>query len=613
MAETQESLSQELNLKTTVNKYIMKRTLLSLFALIVCVTLYAEKERRVYYLDCSWSMKSNKIWKDVCSNLTNAIDCIDDQNTELIVVPFAIDGKYHECLEGCSCLATDAGKNELKKYITSLDKVLNRGSKTYHSETLNDFYFNKRVLTDSNSVTYMFLMTDGMTDAPDPPKFYDLLEQWKDRYSSKSVYGFYVMLHPSARNNKAEKIINDTVDDHLWQVETANVNINLIRLTSGMVLNTRDNSAKWIDVPLTGNISHINLDLTDTSENYDITRCEKYSDYIRVYISPKKNLSLIPEYEDINILIDVSDTCDFDFLLTKSIVVRCENKHVDAISPTFNKGKKIEKLGEVVYHPKFWWSQEKSEELSTVLQLQPSDDAAANNSCVEFEFVDKDGKIIPTSELRIKVDDVLLDRNRFTANCNKDTYTIKFEYTPEAKGGKHQGYLRLVSHNIDRCGNNDLSSCNGCIDVLCWQINYDKKMNPLATGLLIFVITILGAILLWFVVFCPIIYPRFGSAQKTFTAPGMAPLIVKFKGARLVIVSATPQKKQSVWNRFWTGKIMYKIHPAFTVPIAFKPSKGRRILTKYPIGTYQVMPNPIPYVGTATIIDIAKNVKINVN
>ena len=93
----------------------------------------------------------------------------------------------------------------------------------------------------------------------------------------------------------------------------------------------------------------------------------------------------------------------------------------------------------------------------------------------------------------------------------------------------------------------------------------------------------------------------------------MAPLIVKFKGARLVIVSATPQKKQSLWNRFWTGKVMYKIHPAFTAPIAFKPSKGKRILTKHPIGAYQVMPNPIPYVGTATITDIAKNVKINVN
>ena len=78
MAETQESLSQELNLKTTVNKYIMKRTLLSLFALIVCVTLYAEKERRVYYLDCSYSMISNGLWKDVRDNLFKAIDNIED-------------------------------------------------------------------------------------------------------------------------------------------------------------------------------------------------------------------------------------------------------------------------------------------------------------------------------------------------------------------------------------------------------------------------------------------------------------------------------------------------------------------------------------------------------
>lgn len=584
----------------------MKKILCLLFVFVLSLPLFATKERRVYYLDCSYSMvRPNKIWTEVCSNLTNAIDCIDDQNTELIVVPFAIDGKYHECLEGFSCLATDAGKNELKKYITSLDKVLNKGSKTFHSETLNDFYFNKRVLTDSNSVTYMFLMTDGVTDAPDPPKFYDLLEQWKDRYSSKSVYGFYVMLHPSARNNKAAKIINDTVDDHLWEVETANVNINLIRLTSGMVLNTRDNSAKWVDVPLTGNISHINLDLTVTSENYDITRCEKYSDYIRVYIIPKKNLSLIPEYEDINILIDVSDTCDFDFLLTKSIIVRCENKHVDAINPTFNKGKKIEKLGEVVYYPKFWWSQEKSEELSTVLQLQPSDDAAANNCYVEFEFVDKDGKIIPTSELRIKVDDVLLDRNRFTANCNKDTYTIKFEYTPEAKGGKHQGYLRLVSHNLDRCGNEDVS-CGKCVNALCWQINHDKCMNPLVKCLMWCSIVLLAAILVWMLVIKHILYPRFRKIKKTLVIPNQTPIVMQFKGARMLIVDNV-KHKQSWWNRVWTGKVIYKQHTSITSPITLKPTAGgKKILFIANTLHYTCNVNPIG-IQPVTIVDKTNN------
>ena len=81
----------------------------------------------------------------------------------------------------------------------------------------------------------------------------------------------------------------------------------------------------------------------------------------------------------------------------------------------------------------------------------------------------------------------------------------------------------------------------------------------------------------------------------------------------MVEVAAAHKKKQSAWNRFWTGKILYKTHPAFVEPIVFKPSKGHRVLSKYQAGAYQITPNPMPGVGAATIVDIKKNLKINVN
>lgn len=50
------------------------------------------KERRVYYLDCSYSMKQpNGIWDEVKENLKNAIEKVTDETTELVVVPFAFD------------------------------------------------------------------------------------------------------------------------------------------------------------------------------------------------------------------------------------------------------------------------------------------------------------------------------------------------------------------------------------------------------------------------------------------------------------------------------------------------------------------------------------------
>jgi hypothetical protein len=385
----------------------------------------------------------------------------------------------------------------------------------------------------------------------------------------------------------------------------------MIRIENGCIFSARNNQ-QYVDIPVSGNINTVEFLLNAIGESdYAISNCEKYSDFLRVHLKPKKELSNIPEVINLPINIKLRGAGTFDFLLTEKVDIRCENKHVDAINPTFNKGKKIEKLGEVVYYPKFWWSQEKSEELSTVLQLQPSDDAAANNCCVEFEFVDKDGKIIPTSELRIKVDDVLLDRNRFTANCNKDTYTIKFEYTPGAKGGKHQGYLRLVSHNIDRCGNHDLSSCNDCIDVLCWHINYVKKMNPLAKIILWCSILIFAAFVAWILFFKPLFYPRFRAIKKTLVIPNQAPIVIRFKGARLVVIDST-RHKQSWWNRFWTGKIIYKQNHSITSPITLKPTaNGKKVLFVANTAHYTCNPNPID-MHPATIIDRINNQQITI-
>ena len=584
----------------------MKRILFSLFALIVCVTLYAEKERRVYYLDCSYSMvRPNKIWNAVCDNLIKAIENIEDETTEIYVIPFAVDGLFRNTLDAYIEQATPSGKESLKKKIRAIKP--SKKSMTYHDNAISDFYQNNRVACDG--ITYMFLMTDGENQSPNKNNFPNMLKEWEAFCGNKNIYGFYVMLNSSARNSAVSNAIN--TQNNLWEVETADLNINLIRLENGCIFNARSKQS-YVDIPVSGAINNLEFQLDIIGEaDYTISKYEQCSDYLRIHLQPTRELSLIPEYAKLPISAKVKNAGKFDFLLTEKIEIYCENEYFKTINPTFNKGKKIQKLGEVVYYPKFWWSQEKSEELTTVLQLQPSEDAKDNNCCVEFEFVDKDGKIIPTSELRIKIDDVLLDRNRFVANCNKDTYTITFEYTPEAEGGKHQGNLRLVSHNIDRCGNHELSSCNDCVDVLCWQINYDKKMNPLAEIILWCSILILAAFGAWMLFFKLLFYPRFRAIKKTIVIPNQAPIVIRFKGARLVILDSK-RHKQSWWNRLWTGKIIYKQNHSITSPITLKPTaKGKKVLFIADMVNYTCNPNPID-LRPAIIIDRIKNQQITI-
>ena len=269
-------------------------------------------------------------------------------------------------------------------------------------------------------------------------------------------------------------------------------------------------------------------------------------------------------------------------------------------------------FGTVEYYPAFLWVDSNITPVKKTFDFDFSQDAKDHNSFAEFQFVDNDGNPISTNIMQVTIDGKQIEDNRFKISSDVTSKELTFTFSPKAKKGKHQGYLKLISHKLDRLDSQPLTN-NQQVDAFQWTLNYDTGMNPLAKVLLLIVVVIAVLLVLWFACFKPIFYPRFGSIQKTFNFPGMAPLIIKFKSARMVVVASSHPKKQSAWNRFWTGKILYKTHPAFSAPIAFKPSKGRKILSIVQVGTYQVMPNPMPGIGAATIIDIKNNLKINVN
>ena len=297
----------------------MKRFLLVLIATSLFTTTFAQvlKERRVYYLDCSYSMVTpNKIWGKVCDNLIKAIDNVEDETTELIVVPFAFDNQHHNTLSAFKELATPQGKANLKSKISSIKP--NTATMTYHSDALKDFY-NNRVAPDR--VNYMFFMTDGQNEEnPDPmPK---LLEQWGNRYSGKNVYGFYVMLHDAATNKNTENII--TKQPQLWKVKTADVNINLIRLQNHAVFNARND--KYFDLPIYGKADgkKFSAAVIGTAP-YSVSKVEKKGDRLRIYLA-HGDVHQLPVSLNVPLKITMTGGGPYDFLVTESVNVKCESK-----------------------------------------------------------------------------------------------------------------------------------------------------------------------------------------------------------------------------------------------------------------------------------------------
>lgn len=297
-----------------------KRALI-VFLLCIALPLPAQtrrgRERRVYYLDCSYSMKANGLWDKVKDNLKRAIDGVTDETTEILIIPFAFDKYHHPRLKAIEEKASENGKKRLKAQIDKL--AMNKGTMTFHSDPIKDFNAN-RVLP--GVTTYLFLMTDGKNEEK-PDMFTPILQRWGSMYGNHNVYGFYVMLTSQARNAQIEKVIKQ--QPHFWSVSTADVNINLIRFDNKAIFNARTD--KYFDVAYYGNVKGKNVQAEfPCNAPYKVVRTELVGgNKLRVHTKFAGNIYELPTREVYPVSIRVSNRGRFDILVTETIDVSCES------------------------------------------------------------------------------------------------------------------------------------------------------------------------------------------------------------------------------------------------------------------------------------------------
>lgn len=145
---------------------------------------------------------------------------------------------------------------------------------------------------------------------------------------------------------------------------------------------------------------------------------------------------------------------------------------------------------------------------------------------------------------------------------------------------------------------------------LITHIFFTHHMNPLLYWLSWLLSALSIVCLVWYIGLRRYVYPQFKSINKMFNIPGQAPLVVKMRGVRMVVITDKSQK-DSFWNALVKGPILYKTHPAFHTPILLLPRK-KGVLIKTDFSKYRVSVNPIPRVGACEIIDSINNFKITV-
>lgn len=205
-------------------------------------------------------------------------------------------------------------------------------------------------------------------------------------------------------------------------------------------------------------------------------------------------------------------------------------------------------------------------------------------------LIDDKGNALSNSDYTISVDGVKTGSS-FSVK-EKKLVNVAIRCSKSVSPGKH--YIRVKGGGP-----------------LVTHVYFKHYLNPLFVWIS-WIFTLLATVtLVWFLLLRKMFFPQFKSCQKTFFVPQQAPLLVKLTGARMVVISSE-QKKQSFLDALIKGRIIYKVHPAFTLPITMLPGKGR-ILVKADSNTYQVTPNPMPNIGAATIVEKGTGMKINVS
>ncbi len=237
-------------------------------------------------------------------------------------------------------------------------------------------------------------------------------------------------------------------------------------------------------------------------------------------------------------------------------------------------------LGTTTYHDRFLWSDADTVFLNKTLTISFNKDAVSRGATADLVFTDNFGKRISTKELQIVFEGKLSSDNviRIAPRGNAEQeLNIKFRFLPSAKKGKHQGFILVRSQELKAVNDVEI---NGNTQVVQWTMYFEKQMNPLKKGLIIFAIALFVSI----VAARLILHRRtFGStAKKSITATNESgvilygPKTLRFNGCSEIIFSDR-SKEQSALDIFFRGKTLTIVSPAFDTPLRLTPYKKKEI------------------------------------
>lgn len=493
---------------------LLKYLLIIYFLFSISIKTKAQKdiERRVYYLDITASMEgyngAENIWEDVKQGLKNAIKNIPDTTTEILVLTFT-DSNHPVTLVGNNIYK--ANQSDILHLWAEIDKL--KTITDCHTDVYIPFqdFYGKRI--SKGRVNCFFLMTDGKQWDKGNSILQSEIERWKSvsNYGNEYVYGWYLMLTDAARVSNIKNWIGDSVKqdrDHLWAVESADVNLNLVRFKKDFAdsVDVRKDSLIIIPFKYCPDGIKFKVYLEGSNDNYDIGQPEVSTDkrQLLLKVTPKKEkkLSGIQPSSILNLKFELTNKPNkYTWLMTDKVKIVCINNLSPSLTNIHVKEltDKSRCLGVQNRYPSLCSLSEDTIGITRTFSFSFDDDAIAKGTTcrARFRFVDDNGDSIPFSKMNILMEDSKIWRtcSLFEVTPNDSTKKIRFRFTSNADGGIYHIGLKLIS--VD-----SLKSVNNCpLDsfvynpiVATYTIKYNKNCNPAWWWLLFLFLLLLSII-----------------------------------------------------------------------------------------------------------------------
>ena len=262
-------------------------------------------------------------------------------------------------------------------------------------------------------------------------------------------------------------------------------------------------------------------------------------------------------------------------------------------------------IGTASYKPSFLFSDESVDYIEKTLTLDFNEDAKLDESKAIIQLCDAKYNLLDMEKFYVAIEEKELTRSEFEVNSRQGAVKMRIGCRPGVKSGNKQIMVR-IKNNGDLDYINDLDASKASTEgIMRIDFEYDESMNTLAFALMLAA----GAILLWRIILRRIFFKQFRAIKKMMIIPNQAPISLRFKGKRMIVIDHQ-HHKQSLWNRFFTGEIQYIQNPSITTKITLKPvRRGKQIIFISKSTNYVCTPNPIG-LPPSTVRDIINNVTI---